>query len=334
MKFRYVCLMANEKAIGVMYYQIIERSLADSLQGSGLIKKSLASLFKTHMMISGNTLVTGEYGYHFMQSIDNAEVFKIVDEVSDLVKGELKKEKIKVGAHLKKDYAPVHVPEDLSQSDYTLFQVQPNMHMDFLPEWKNFDGYLAALKSKYRVRLKRARKKSASLIKRELQIEDIEQHKEIMYSYYLETVDGAGFNLFHLNKDYNLSLKAEFGDKFKVWGYFEKDESGVEKLIGYYTLLVNYNELDAHFLGYNHKKNAQYQTYFNFLIDMVEYGVNKGYKSINMSRTALEIKSSVGAQPQELKVFMKYNGFMNRFLPRALDYFVPEEKWKARTPFK
>jgi len=49
MQFRYVCLMENQKAIGVLYFQIIERSLADSLQGSGFIQKTLASFFKTQL---------------------------------------------------------------------------------------------------------------------------------------------------------------------------------------------------------------------------------------------------------------------------------------------
>lgn len=335
MQFRYVCLMENTKAIGVLYFQIIKRSLSDSLQNSTLIKRSLASLFQTHIMISGNSLVTGDYGFHFLKTMDPAETFRIIDEVSDIVRKELKKEKIKVGAHLKKDFKISALPSSLENSHYTPFQVQPNMQMELRQEWKSFEDYLSGLKSKYRVRLKRARKKSMELLKRELHLEDLEKYNEEMYAQYMETVRGAGFNLFYLNKFYNIALKKGFGDDFKVFGYFKKLENGEEELIGYYTLFINGKELDAHFLGYKHAHNGQYQTYFNFLIDMIEFGIGRSYKAIHMSRTALEIKSSVGAEAEDLKVFLKYNNKMiNRLLPRALDYFVPKQEWKPRSPYK
>lgn len=335
MQFRYVCLMENTKAIGVLYFQIIKRSLSDSLQNSTLIKRSLASLFQTHIMICGNSLVTGDYGFHFLKTIEPTETFKIIDEVSEIVRKELKKEKINVGAHLKKDFKIEVLPSNLKQSLYTPFQVQPNMQMELRTEWKSFDDYLSGLKSKYRVRLKRARKKSSELIKRELKLEDLERYKEEMYAQYMETVSGAGFNLFYLNKSYNIALKKSFGDDFKVFGYFKNVDDGKEELVGYYTLFINGHELDAHFLGYKHAHNAQYQTYFNFLLDMIEFGIGEGYRTIHMSRTALEIKSSVGAEAQDLKVFMKYNnGIINKLLPKALEYFVPKEEWKPRSPFK
>jgi len=235
------------------------------------------------------------------------------------VRSELKKDKIRIGAHLKKDYHLDQVPEATVSEEYALFQVQPNMHMTLNQNWSNFEDYKQALKSKYRVRLKRARKKAASLERREMNLEEIINRKEEMYAQYMQTVEGAGFNLFYLDKDYNAALKEQFNDLFKVMGYFETDGNGKERLVGYYTIFINGNELDAHFLGYDHSLNAQYQTYFNFLIDMIEYGIDFGYKGINMSRTALEIKSSVGAQA---------------FLPRALDYFVPKEEWTPRSPFK
>lgn len=335
MQFRYVCLMEKGKAIGVLYFQIIKRSLADSLQGSGFIQKSLASLFRTHILINGNTLVTGSYGYHFLKELNAQLVFQIINTVSDLVRSELKKDKIKIGAHLKKDYHLYQVPDGKLSSAYSLFQVQPNMHMVLDENWSSFEDYKQALKSKYRVRLKRARKKAVDLEKREMNLADIKQNQEVMYKQYMQTVEGAGFNLFYLDKNYNAALKERFGELFKVWGYFSTDDNGIEKLLGYYTIFINGKEMDAHFLGYEHSMNAKYQTYFNFLIDMIEYGISKGYTGINMSRTALEIKSSVGATAEELKVFMKYNnGLINKMLPRALDYFVPKVEWTPRTPFK
>jgi hypothetical protein len=50
------------------------------------------------------------------------------------------------------------------------------------------------------------------------------------------------------------------------------------------------------------------------LYDMIAYSINKGYKKIIFARTALEIKSSVGAKPIEMYGLMKHsNYFINLF---------------------
>jgi len=333
MRFRYVCLLKNGKAIGVFYFQVIHISLADSLQGSSAIKRGLASLFQANLLINGNTLVTGAYGHYIQEPLDNTTVFRLVDQVSKIVAEELGKDGVKVRAHLKKDYPLSTIPDDISSSKYTAFQVQPNMEFDFDKKWKSIDDYKTSLKSKYRVRMKRAKKKAQGIFKKSLGLEDLTRLKETMYDQYMQTVDGAGFNLFHLHKDYNIGLKQEFGEEFIVIGYFKDEEA--QELLGYYTLIKNANDLDAHFLGYQHSENAKHQTYLNFLYDMVEHGINESSHSINLSRTAMEIKSSIGAKDVPLKIFMKYNNkILNKILPKALDYFVPEDKWLPRNPFK
>ncbi len=332
MRFRYVCLLKEGKAIGVLYYQVIHISLSNSLQGSSAIKRSLAAPFQADLLVNGNTLVTGAYGHYFQDDLGADLVFRIVDKASDIVAKELKKDGIKIRAHLKKDYPIVTIPSDLSKSKYVAFHVQPNMEFHLKPEWETIEDYKSALKSKYRVRMKRAKKKASAIFKKELDVDDLITHQEVMYNQYMQTVDGAGFNLFYLHKEYNIGLKKKLGEDFKVVGYFKNENQ--HELLGYYTLIKNEQNLDAHFLGYEHSENSKYQTYLNFLFDMIEYGIDASCQSINLSRTAMEIKSSVGATDVPLKIFMKYNGILNRLLPKALDYFVPEDKWLPRNPFK
>ena len=345
MQFRYVCIMEKSQAIGILYYQIINLNLSDSLQDTGArdsfiskisakIKSGVASMFETHLLILGNTLVTGDYGYHFIKTLENNRANKILDAVTDKVREQLVSNGIKVGVNLKKDFFPAQIEGISDFNKYTKFEVQPNMWIHLKEEWLSFDDYLEAMKSKYRVRMRRARKKSADIVKRELSIEELKAYNSIMYDQYLETVKGAGFNLFYLHTDYNIALKESFGEKFKIIAYFMK-ENDKENLIGYFTIFSNYDQMEAHFLGYKHSQNATNQTYLNFLFDMIEYGIEGKFKAINLSRTAMEIKSSVGAVPYDLSVFLKYNTrLINKFVPRALDYFITKVKWKPRNPFK
>lgn len=345
MQFRYICVMRESKAIGVLYYQIINLKLSNILQDTGAresfvskvsskIKNGLASLFQTHLLILGNTLVTGDYGYHFLKPLENKDVFKITETVTEKVREQLVANGIKVGVNLKKDFFPSQIKDISDFQQYTKFEVQPNMWIHLKEEWNTFEDYLNAMKSKYRVRMRRARKKSVDIIKRELTVDEVKQLNHTMYEQYLETVKGAGFNLFYLHKDYNIALKENFGSKFRIFGYFNNTSSS-EKLIGYFTIFSNYDQMEAHFLGYDHSSNAQYQTYLNFLFDMIDQGIQGNFKAINLSRTAMEIKSSVGAVPYDLSVFLKYNtAWINKLVPNALDYFIPKVEWKPRSPFK
>jgi hypothetical protein len=68
---------------------------------------------------------------------------------------------------------------------------------------------------------------------------------------------------------------------------------------------------------------------------MVREGIESGAHEIVFARTALEIKSSVGAVPQQLNCYVKHqNSILNRFTNTAMDYLKPEEAWVQRHPFK
>ncbi len=74
---------------------------------------------------------------------------------------------------------------------------------------------------------------------------------------------------------------------------------------------------------------------FNYLILFLFYSINKGYRRIVFARTALEIKSSVGANPKVLYGLMRHNNrFINFFVPKLFHYFEPKMEWKERNPFK
>jgi hypothetical protein len=56
---------------------------------------------------------------------------------------------------------------------------------------------------------------------------------------------------------------------------------------------------------------------------------------VYMSRTALEIKSSVGAVSEQMFCYIKHTKpFYNSNIHRILDTLVPVEQWVPRSPFK
>jgi hypothetical protein len=68
---------------------------------------------------------------------------------------------------------------------------------------------------------------------------------------------------------------------------------------------------------------------------MIGYSINKGFNRIVFARTALEIKSSVGAKPEKMYGLMQHsNWFINLFIGKLFRYFEPEMIWMERNPFK
>ena len=192
------------------------------------------------------------------------------------------------------------------------------------------NDYLGAMTSKYRVRYKRARKKLGKVTRRELDTQETELRKERIFELYKEIANGAGFNLFILSPDYIPELKRALGDNVMISGYFLNDE-----LVGFTTLILNDRETEAHFLGFDNDLNFEHQLYLNMLYDMVEDSLRLEVKELNFSRTAMEIKSSVGAVPVQLSCYIRHQkSIKNKFLPHLFDYLKPTEEWVQRHPFK
>ena len=93
--------------------------------------------------------------------------------------------------------------------------------------------------------------------------------------------------------------------------------------------------MDTYFLGYDETIQKEKMLYLNMLYDMVAYAIKKQFKHVIFARSAMEIKSSVGAHPEEVYGIIKHhNSLLNIFMSRLFPYFDPKIQWKQRNPFK
>jgi hypothetical protein len=247
----------------------------------------------------------------------------------------LDKYNIKIASVFVKDFyqnSPNYALMQAVKTDgYNEFQVEPNFVFELKTAWKTLDEYMNDLASKYRVRAKRAFKKLGTDVeKKEFFEERIMANQLEINALYAQVSKNSGFNLVDLHTDYFLQMKTDLGDRFRLFGYFLD-----QKLIGFYTTISNGEELEAHFLGYDASLNHDRQIYLNMLFDLIKLGIECQFKRVIFSRTAHEIKSSVGAEPIEMSLFMKHdNLIVNRLLLTILRILSPREKWTPRTPFK
>ena len=346
MRFGYLIFYKNDAPVGVAICQIkyfkgddnitdlqVDRRDPCFFNGLALwFKRWVAGKAAADILICGNMLLTGEHGFYFnKERIGLAEAMKSLELALGVVVSTMSRDGVKMPVILVKDVAPEQQTQrdHFVKSGYTEFDIQPNMVLDLKP-FNSYDAYLAAMSTKYRTRAKRAEKKLEGIEKRELNAEDIKAELPHMYSLYREIAKNAGFNMVDLNEAYILGLKEQMGDMFRVFGlYFEG------RLVAFYSTIRNGIELDAHFLGYEKALNHDYQLYLNILYDIVRIGFDTGCEQIVFARTALEIKSSIGASAHDLWCYLRHqNTIANKFAGTILDYLKPVEVWLPRHPFK
>jgi len=338
MHFRYLVFYKNNLPVGVAYCQISELRIREALTDPTLspfrqkLNNTILKAADMNALFCGNILLTGEHGAHFNAAIDVKNQSLLLKEGMDALKNQCKKEGEHISLLLIKDLdAPrkTELHPNLG-SDYKEFSIQPKMILDIRKGWNTFEDYLASMTSKYRVRAKRAFKKGKGIEKRELNLESIKAFLPRIDELYKCIAEGAGFNVVTLDGEYFLNFKRHFPKKFRIHGYFLEDE-----MIAFYTTFRNQEELEAHFLGFANETNRRYQVYLNILYDLIREGIEVKAGYINFARTALEIKSSVGAAPVDLFYLGKHtNALKNTLFVPILAYFNPTIDWIQRKPFK
>ena len=344
MKSCYLLFYKNKQPIGVAICQIQNFKLDESLQDeesspcfftsvSNYFKKFISSRVDFTSLICGNLLLTGEHGFYFNPSkVNESQAFKIIEQALNSTVQYLRNKGTEISVCLLKEFHEPNRPHTAQLIDkrFNEFTIQPTMIMKVRPDWKSQEDYLAAMQSKYRVRAKRAFKKAKGIETRDFTERDILNNIDKLYELYQNIAIKAGFNVMSLDKQYMLGLKRAFPENFSLVGYYLGEE-----LVGYHTTIHNGKEMEAHFLGFNQEVNRSHQLYLNMLYNIVKRGIELQVEEIVFARTALEIKSSVGAVAHEMYCYMRHRKSMtNRFFTTFMDYFEPKVEWTPRSPFK
>uniref|UniRef100_UPI00404A1829 hypothetical protein n=1 Tax=Flavobacterium sp. TaxID=239 RepID=UPI00404A1829 len=186
------------------------------------------------------------------------------------------------------------------------------------------------LQKKYRDQYKRAHKKCSVVIVKELSFEEVVLSEERIYDLYHYVAKNAPFNTFFLAKNHFSTFKKQCGNRFRIFGYFLENE-----LIGFHSILLNEDVLETYFLGYDEYIQKEKMLYLNMLYNMTEFGIENNFKKIIFGRTALEIKSSIGAIPVKMSGFIYHtNYFINLFIGTFFKKLEPSSEWNLRHPFK
>ena len=333
----FIGIFDNTTLVGIAISQFLDLNTLESFgERDKCIKTAIRNIvfrnFGSHVLVIGNNMLTGQNCFALSDTIDKKKAIQTLHAAATELKKIFKSKGVKIHITTYKDFSEEEiryfaVPE--FKNDYQ-FSTQPNMVFSINENWKTEQDYIDSLSKKYRDQYKRARKKAAIIEKRKLHLEDIIALEDTIYDLYFHVAKNAPFNTFFLPKNHFRVFKEIFKDKFLFYGYFID-----EKLIGFNTLIKNGEVMDTYFLGYDESIQREKMLYLNMLYDMIAYSINKGFKEIVFARTALEIKSSVGAKPIKMYGIIAHsNEMVNPYMPKIFKYLEPETTWQERNPFK
>ena len=337
MSCHFIGIFEKETLVGIAVSQFLDLNQLESFgDRDRYIKSSIRNIvfknFCSHILLIGNNTLTGQNAFVISKNANPSEVLKTLQKAVLTLKEIFKAKGKKIHMYGLKDFCreelnTLEIPEF---NPYLRFYTQPSMIFTVREDWKKEEDYVAALSKKYRDQYKRARKKTTGLVKKQLSLEEIKAQEDVIYDLYLHVAKSAPFNSFFLPKNHFTIFKEQLKDNFLFNGYFEN-----EKLIGFNTLIKNGSDLDTYFLGYDDSVQREKMLYLNMLYDMIGYAIKEQFKTVIFARTALEIKSSVGAKPVKMYGLMRHN---NKFINSRLDFFFrylePETIWKERHPFQ
>ena len=333
----YIGIFENSELIGVSLAQYLDLNKLESFgeRDKSLkiaIRNFIFKNFASHTLFLGNNMITGQNGYAFTKEIDFECISDILIQSAEEITLYFKKKGINIHLVSFKDFyenCSVELKKFRFSNIYE-FNTQPNMIFYLDQNWKSEEDYVGALSKKYRDQYKRARKKNDGIIVKNLSFEEVIKHETTIYELYHYVAKNAPFNTFFLAKNHFSTLKRQCGNRFQIFGYFLND-----KLVGFHTLLLNDETLETYFLGYDETIQKENMLYLNMLYNMTKYGIENGFKKIIFGRTALEIKSSVGATPVQMSGFIYHNNkVINKFIGKIFKQLEPELHWQQRHPFK
>jgi len=338
----YVGVFKDGILVGIAVFQRVELYANDIFRKSNssklkqIAKQLLSKIVKGNALVVGNLMHTGQHGlFHSNNQISQTEFLSQIEQALEVLKLEIYSTfNRKIRVIVFKDYFEEDVIHDnlnfFKANNFYKIQVQPNMVFSISEAWNNTEDYISAFNKKYLRRYNTARKKAIHLEYRPLNADYLKNNSESLYKLYETVSDHAGINTFKLQENHFYELKIHLKDKFQVFGVFLEAE-----LVGFYSLILNNNTLETYFLGYRKSLQHQYQMYLNMLFNMVSFGIENGFKDIVFARTAMEIKSSIGAKPITMHIYLNHTNSIiaNTILKGIVTYLNPIQKWEERQPF-
>ena len=290
--------------------------------------------FTFWVWLAGQALASGPHAYAFEPGLEEPQAAARVDAAfRELSFTEAEAGRPRVAAWMLKDQLP---DADIGlcrmrRRGWVKLTFDPVMVVPLESTWHQLEDWMDALRTKARTRVKSILQRSDRVELREFDAEQAEEMSAILYGLYCAVYDRASVVMGGLEPGDFSRLKRELGDDFRLIAY-RCDGRWVGFQCG--ICEPGTGTIEAYFVGFEPSINKELGLYQRMLVEFVRWGLERGARRVIMGRTALEIKSGMGALPVQLTLAFRFRHPALRvlmllgsglFVPKP---FVPRRAWR------
>jgi len=339
LSFRYLQFYnPQNEPIGMAVVQIV--SIKDNVENHDAIfcsvaehvRKKLLKTIDAKVLVCGNLFSCGENGYAFASNISSQETMQMLNSGLKRIRESENINDNQISYYLLKEFWPTSFPESdaLRKHDFKDFKIDVNMILPIHKDWKSFDDYLASMTTKFRTKAKSAFKKSSEITHKQLSAKEIEANSVRIQELFDNVVDRSEFSLGELKSSTFASLKHAIGDRLKFTGYYVE-----EQLVGFCcATLINTSCVEANYVGLDYEINRSKALYQRMLYDMVAFAIENNLSQVHFGRTAEELKSTIGAVPTDMKLYIRHRNKLSNQLLKPIISSINPSVFELRNPFK
>ena len=212
---------------------------------------------------------------------------------------------------------------------WTPLEFDPEMVVYVNPEWKDFAAYMAELNTKSRTKIKRILALSEAFEMEDWSLDQLEERGEELIAMYRQVFERSGFRLGSLHLGELIESKRMWGDAFIIKVY--KLEGAA---VGFQCAFVTREATEAFFVGFDPELRKSHAIYQRMLLEFIRMGIQGGSTEIHMGRTALDVKSSVGALPRRLRCEVRFRNPLAHQIVQAFTKGYKPANIKLKRPWK
>ncbi|MDB5803723.1 MAG: family N-acetyltransferase [Betaproteobacteria bacterium] len=299
-----------------------------------LAKPAAATLnerVRQRVLVCGNLLSYGFHAAAFAEGTPPETVWPAIAEVLYRVR---RAEKLSGQTNfvLAKDLTAPELKASriLEKFSFHAVETEPNMVLELNPAWKNHEGYLAGMASKYRSAVKNQIIKPIEEAGCKLVVvKDVGAVAARLQALYLEVHQNASLRPVTLPESYWPALAAAAGNRLRVIALMQG-----ELMLGFIGCLKDGETGVAYHIGFDRAASADLPIYLRLLHAAIEHLIAMGAARISLGRTALEPKARLGAKPQPMWVWMRHQQPLINQVTRRLLGFAQHDEAPEVNPFK
>jgi predicted N-acyltransferase len=268
-------------------------------------QRAFPGLLKMNALIIGTPVSAG------LTTISSPEAsFETLSAVIERLKSYAQEQKIQV--LLVRDFNQEKIPLEYAL-ETAGFECMPNFPLAYMQvHWKNFDAYLADMKSRYRYDARRRMKR-----KTEQRIdtifckgnEAIQFNSQYVKLYRNVLARSDEYPHEYIGEDYHQAMAAHFGDRSYWLNYFQG-----EQLVAFLHFIQHREQLIAQYVGLDYKVSEAGQLYFNAFYDLIHFAIQQGLTHIESGIMSYPAKTSLGFSIRPQRMYLWHRRKLIRIL--------------------